>query len=287
MAFCMNRGDYTYEKVLEGFGKEKAPFIIWREEDLFVLRPYPVKTKFWGFFFCVEGHMEIEINLRHRLFDAGKILCLAANYAVRIVSRSEDFRCTGILFSEEYWKKAVLRDYFLGRLSVRSAIVPMGDKIQEAFSCVRRLLQIYMSLPEGNGKEEGVRHLVVSVLYLIEEACREYKETENPVSRNEQLMWRFLELVYKEYKCHRRVAYYAGILSVTPRYLTTVLRQVGGRTASRWIEEYVVLEAQVLLRNSTMTIKDIAYGLHFNDPSIFSKYFTRVAGMSPEAYRAS
>lgn len=26
MAFCMNRGDYTYEKVLEGFGKEKAPF---------------------------------------------------------------------------------------------------------------------------------------------------------------------------------------------------------------------------------------------------------------------
>ena len=66
MAFCMNRGDYTYEKVLEGFGKEKAPFIIWREEDLFVLRPYPVKTKFWGFFFCVEGHMEIEINLRHR-----------------------------------------------------------------------------------------------------------------------------------------------------------------------------------------------------------------------------
>lgn len=48
----MNRGDYTYEKVLEGFGKEKAPFIIWREEDLFVLRPYPVKTKFWGFFFC-------------------------------------------------------------------------------------------------------------------------------------------------------------------------------------------------------------------------------------------
>ncbi|WP_262055211.1 helix-turn-helix domain-containing protein [Parabacteroides distasonis] len=62
---------------------------------------------------------------------------------------------------------------------------------------------------------------------------------------------------------------------------------MSGRSAARWIEEYIVLEAQILLRNSPMTIKEITYELGFNDQSLFSKYFSRASGSSPESYRRS
>ena len=62
---------------------------------------------------------------------------------------------------------------------------------------------------------------------------------------------------------------------------------MSGRSAARWIEEYIVLEAQILLRNSPMAIKEIAYELGFNEQSLFSKYFSRVSGSSPESYRRS
>ena len=48
-----------------------------------------------------------------------------------------------------------------------------------------------------------------------------------------------------------------------------------------------MLEAQILLRNSPMAIKEIAYELGFNEQSLFSKYFSRVSGSYPESYRRS
>ena len=95
----------------------------------------------------------------------------------------------------------------------------------------------------------------------------------------------FNDLQHTNYRQHRRVSFYANALSLTPRHLTTVIRQASGRSASQWIEEYTVLEAQILLRNSPMSIKEIAYELGFNDQSLFSKYFSRVTGISPERYR--
>ena len=57
------------------------------------------------------------------------------------------------------------------------------------------------------------------------------------------------------------------------------------KNALQWIEEYVILEIQILLRHSDMTIKQIAYEMNFCDQSFLGKYFKRITGMSPEQYR--
>lgn len=98
-------------------------------------------------------------------------------------------------------------------------------------------------------------------------------------------MGHFMELLYKNYREHRDVAFYAGKLSLTQRYFTTAIRKTSGASALRWIERYVVLEAQLMLRDTHLDIKEIATELNFEDPSHFSKYFKRVTGLSPEEYR--
>jgi AraC-like DNA-binding protein len=62
---------------------------------------------------------------------------------------------------------------------------------------------------------------------------------------------------------------------------------VSKRTPNEWIDNYVILEVRVLLRNTTMSIKEIAQQLNFPNQSFLGKFFKERVGMSPSDYRKS
>ena len=93
-------------------------------------------------------------------------------------------------------------------------------------------------------------------------------------------------LLGEHYKEQRAVGFYARELCITPKYLTTVIKRVSGRSASEWIDSYVILEAKTLLKYSDMSIQEIAYYLNFPNQSFFGSYFKRNAGLSPSRYKA-
>ena len=123
------------------------------------------------------------------------------------------------------------------------------------------------------------------MFYAVGEIYKQQLAQKHLTSQHEKLLHDFLELIYQHYKTHRDVSYYAQCLSLTPRYLTTIIKKTSGKNALQWIEEYVILEIQILLRHTDMTIKQIAYEMNFCDQSFLGKYFKRVTGMSPEKYR--
>jgi len=84
---------------------------------------------------------------------------------------------------------------------------------------------------------------------------------------------------------HRSVEFYADKLSLTPKYLTTVVRETSGKTAHDWIIEYVILSAKALLKSTNITIQEISDRLNFPSQSFFGKYFKQQTGMSPVEYR--
>ncbi len=83
------------------------------------------------------------------------------------------------------------------------------------------------------------------------------------------------------------MGFYAAQLNLTPKYLSTLIRQTSGRTASEWIDDYVILEAKNLLKYSTMSVQEIAYSLNFPNQSFFGKYFKNHTGQTPSGYRMS
>ena len=48
-----------------------------------------------------------------------------------------------------------------------------------------------------------------------------------------------------------------------------------------------VTEAKVMLKHSNLPIARIAEKLNFSNPSFFNKYFKRLAGVTPSAFRNS
>lgn len=95
----------------------------------------------------------------------------------------------------------------------------------------------------------------------------------------------FMSLLQQYNKRERNVSFYARQLNITPKYLSSVVKEVSGKTAARWIDESVILEAKTLLKYSGMSIQEIAYHLNFSTQSFFGKYFKQHTGTSPSRYK--
>ena len=77
------------------------------------------------------------------------------------------------------------------------------------------------------------------------------------------------------------MAYYDGKMCLTPKHLSTVVKEVSGKTAGEWSDSLVILEAKALLKSSEQSIQEIADELHFANQSFLGKNFKLHTGMSP------
>lgn len=155
-------------------------------------------------------------------------------------------------------------------------------------STIERELQA----PETEFSDGIIGGLVSALIYKVGTILRHYlashPEIEKPVqSRAEEYFKRFTALLGEHYIHERSVGFYARQLCITPKYLTTIIKQVSGKSASDWIDGYVILEAKTLLKYSHMSIQEIAYYLNFPNQSFFGSYFKRNTGMSPSQYKAA
>jgi AraC family transcriptional activator of pobA len=99
------------------------------------------------------------------------------------------------------------------------------------------------------------------------------------------LLQRFESLLELHFREHWRVSAYARALAVTPTHLSRVARVATGTPASRLIDARLIREARRQLAFTGLSIASIAYTLGFADPALFSRVFSREAGLSPRAFR--
>jgi AraC family transcriptional activator of pobA len=83
------------------------------------------------------------------------------------------------------------------------------------------------------------------------------------------------------------VAYLAGQLHKSPKYLSDILRNLTGRSAQQHIQDHVLKKAKMLLTTSDLSVAEIAYRLGFDFPQSFNKLFRRKTNQTPLGYRQS
>ena len=103
---------------------------------------------------------------------------------------------------------------------------------------------------------------------------------EEASSHKMRLYNNFYAKLDKEFKTMKQVAEYASVLSVSPSYLTDVVKKVSGYSASYHIQQRMVQEAKRLAIYSDANMKMVAYALGFDDLSHFSKFFKNAAGIN-------
>lgn len=74
-------------------------------------------------------------------------------------------------------------------------------------------------------------------------------------------------------------------LNIHTNHLNKVLKNVFGRTTSEMIEQRVLQEAKILLKNTSWNIRDIAFSLGFEEASYFTNFFKKREKITPKNYR--
>ena len=104
-------------------------------------------------------------------------------------------------------------------------------------------------------------------------------------SRKEILFKNFMKLITSQTIKPRSLTWYSDKLYVTPKHLSTICKEVSGKTAYAWINEYVVNDIKHLLLHSDKSIKEIADCCQFPNYSFFGKFVKQHTGYSPGEYR--
>ena len=96
----------------------------------------------------------------------------------------------------------------------------------------------------------------------------------------------FRELVDREFCSHQPIEAYARRLGLTSPHLNRICREHLGDTALGVIHQRIILEAKRYLIFTSLSAKEIALALAFDDPAYFARFFKQKTGLSPLAFRA-
>jgi len=136
---------------------------------------------------------------------------------------------------------------------------------------------------EGLQMEMLCAYVRVLLVFLSRIYNNQYHEHAPGPAR--ELYRRFQSCMEENYRHIHRVADYAAMLNISVSHLNAQIRAQSGKTVMMHIHERLILEAGRLLFYTDLSVKEIAYGLGFHDTSYFNRFFKKMTGLTPVAYR--
>lgn len=241
--------------------------------------------------FCLDGEMDLSINLKRYHITSNMMVVAFADDIIQI-HRVEALEAYAILLSSDYLNDLQINiqqrsKFYIDAHNNAIAHIPYSELM--AIVPYYSLLKINMERDSAESAEilhgliRAFSYTVISIMQAYHQSGGEV----NPgaVLRSQQLFDKFMALLKLHHTSERSVKFYADRLCLTPNYLSGLIKEYSGKSAARWINEYVILEAKIMLKNTDLSIQEIAYKLNFVTQSAFGKYFKLETGMCPKSYR--
>jgi AraC family transcriptional activator of pobA len=140
----------------------------------------------------------------------------------------------------------------------------------------------------GPGRLEAIQARLMLILIALNRLQRSGRAAghHNPGPRALQHALRFRELVDQDFRSHQPIEVYARRLGLTSPHLNRICREHLGDTALGVVHQRIILEAKRYLTFTTLSAKEIALALAFDDPAYFARFFKQKTGLPPLAFRA-
>lgn len=249
----------------------------------------PKRMSCFLFGFCDKGRVDYDIDTIHQTVTPGHCIIVSSGQVIDKVDISPDCVARTVFVSQQYVQEVLTGMRDLSSIFLFSRLHPVFAMSRDD---ARSILSFYLLIRRKVGetthrfRRDTVRALLQAFLYDAGNIFWKVFNTEDKRnSRGEEIFMSFIALVEKNFRHERRVGWYAREMNITPKYLSEIVRQISRRTPSDWIDSYVMLELRVALKNSNLTIKEIAAQMHFPTQSFMGKYFKEHSGLSPKEYR--
>ena len=232
-----------------------------------------------------QGWTKPSINLVNHYYEAGDLVFMAGNGLFRMDDASSDIQGFALSISDDLFPLALdarIPAAFDGHL--RQFHLHLTDGEIDYLDSIHRLL--YENAKSENSSVHVSLSLVSAFLWYVDSLYADRGEQE-PVaqSREQRVFADFIRLLSLNTPKMRSIEFYASQLFMTPRYMSSLIKKVSGKTAKEWIDETVMRKIKVELRHSDKQIKAIAEEMEFPNTSFFCKYFKNLTSLTPLEYR--
>lgn len=160
-----------------------------------------------------------------------------------------------------------------------------AEAIAPLFDAIAREARTAGGLATGAAAMSLLAALVVQVARVQRQAQDMHRDAEQARSRKAQRLERFRALLDAHFRERWPVDRYARALGVSAGQLGRLTRELLGVSPLDAINARVMHEAQRELVYSTLSIKQVAAQLGFDDEAYFGRFFKKHVGLQPTAYR--
>ncbi len=249
----------------------------------------PYKVKSGLFLLCVRGFVKLSINLTSYTVKTHDFLTLVPNTFIQFEAISED-----VLFYLAGFSATFMNDvnFIKSTMNVLPMItdrpvIHLDDAIAQLYIDGYQLLVRAFAF---SSRESVNKNLVIACMTIFMQSTAElYKRdihwNDDSHTRKYEIYRRFIQLVVENYTKQHSVSFYAEQLSLSLPHFCTTIKKAIGLTPLEIISSILIMDAKAQLRETTMSVKEIAYSLGFTNLSFFNKYFRQHTGMTPREYR--
>lgn len=245
----------------------------------------------YTFTLVLEGWLTIVYNGQQLTLHPDDIYMYSPGQPVTIVSASADYHGICLLADEHVTiESPTVHD--LVHIAYAPLVQLHEPKLTLQHEDAQRLADKMYEIRDYLHSNHIYKTKILQMLYAVflldlQNAQDKAMPSRSVPPRVEELFIGFLRLLPHHFALHHDIGFYADQLNISTVYLSRIVRKVTGRTVVDYINHMLLMEAAWLLQTTDISIADIADRLHFADMSSFSRFFSRMKGVSPKAYRQS
>ena len=245
-------------------------------------------------FICTEGMAQFEYDGVKMQIQKHDLFLYMRHSIVSNFMASSDFNCRQIWFSHsDMWNINLYADTNMADLAYLKQN-PLTHLTSDDVSLLDNYFQLLCQRMRMNTRADIVRSLVSTMfLEMMAMLCRNLQKdvmqtTAKPTSpgfHRRRLVDQFMHMVEQSDGRIRKVDEFASQLHITPKYLSTILKETLNRRPSDIILLFTMKAIERRLRFTDMTMQEISNDLKFPNASFFGKYFKEHTGMTPLEFR--
>lgn len=250
---------------------DNAPILFSTDSDKGFDKMVRERTLFTKLMLTLQGNCQIQLLDQQTLsLQPGDFLIMTPQETASICQMSPDFEAECILVDEQFASDATL--FHLKDNKQKS--------VTDIFHFVRDIVR-----HQYINKVEMIKSMFNVLKLIIDELPYEQCSITHDLGHKKEVYEIFLHHLYRNFRKERQIRFYADKLNVSTAYLSRLVKEISGSTVNDHVSSLLYKEICNLLKQSDMTMGEIADSLHFSNQSALSNFFKLRSGMSPLAYR--
>jgi AraC family transcriptional regulator, transcriptional activator of pobA len=250
----------------------------------------PAYFEYYTVFWVKEGDGEAKIDFGRHKLTPGTLMFLLP-FQPFVLEEGKTFSGTLIEFSSEFFciekhRHEVSCNGVLFNGIYGPPFLQADEKLAKELGFV--VDDLYEEFGKGGLSQEEMlfSYLKIFLIKASREKVAQLKEEAATHTQPENTtLINFQELVEGNFSKEHGVSFYADKLFIQPNTLSKLTKRFYGKSPGQIIKERVMVEAKRMLYLTQNSVKEISYGLGFDDPAYFNRFFKKWAQVTPEEYR--